>query len=611
MNRHVRWGTALAVGAALLAGLPDRSATPVRAQTPPPDPCSVAVSFTPRSLDAGALAAREAAREAKAGVLDHDDRWRHLDSLYADRAARRAQPRAATATRRSIDVGDVAVLEDAGDMLILANQLDLGDTGIRLVPNVAGGYDVLPGAYGFAPAGGAPIALADDDSRHVTLPFAFPFFGRTHSAAFVNSDGNLTFVTRDSASTERSVSRLATGAPRIAPLFADLDPSVGGAVTTAGDASAYTVTWCGVPEWREPGAAGEARIASVQVTLFPDGTIDVQVSARTTIRDAVIGVSPGATEEFLPVDLTAPAGATGGSRAMGERFISTSELNLVGVSQRFLATHPDQFDGLSIFTDRELLTDSFAYEISISNRIRGLGIPSYDYSREFGTAGRLQSLCNMDALAKYPDDPNSIVLGEFSSAAVMAHEFGHRWLAFARLNDALGMSTADLLGRQDAHWSFFLDTDGSVMEGNDIEDLGEGSFRTVASARRFSPVDLYAMGLIDQSEVPPFFFVQEPIGVLPNRTRESGPRAGIRFQGVRREVTIEDVIAANGVRVPSAAESPRSLRHAFVYVTSPGAPVSAAAVSKLDRFRLAFEQFVSQATGSRLSVQTSLAPETP
>jgi hypothetical protein len=72
----------------------------------------------------------------------------------------------------------------------------------------------------------------------------------------------------------------------------------------------------------------------------------------------------------------------------------------------------------------------------------------------------------MDAIAKYPDDPNARVLGEFSAAAVMAHEFGHRWLAFAKIRNALGTaSTGELLGRGQAHWSFFLDTDGSVWKG--------------------------------------------------------------------------------------------------------------------------------------------------
>jgi hypothetical protein len=39
------------------------------------------------------------------------------------------------------------------------------------------------------------------------------------------------------------------------------------------------------------------------VTLLPDGTIEMQFSARTIIGDAVVGISPGRTSEFTPVDL--------------------------------------------------------------------------------------------------------------------------------------------------------------------------------------------------------------------------------------------------------------------------------------------------------------------
>ena len=41
-----------------------------------------------------------------------------------------------------------------------------------------------------------------------------------------------------------------------------------------------------------------------------------------------------------------------------------------------------------------------------------------------------------------------------------------------------------------------MDSDASVMEGNDIEDLGGGSFRTVGAVRRYSRLDQYAMGLL-------------------------------------------------------------------------------------------------------------------
>ena len=99
------------------------------------------------------------------------------------------------------------------------------------------------------PDTGTRLTLGDDDSRPVRLSFAFPFYGKTYTDAFVNSDGNLTFVQKDDASTERSVGRLVSGPPRVAPLLADLDPSTGGSVSMQDLRDHLTVTWRAVPQF--------------------------------------------------------------------------------------------------------------------------------------------------------------------------------------------------------------------------------------------------------------------------------------------------------------------------------------------------------------------------
>ena len=120
-----------------------------------------------------------------------------------------------------------------------------------------------------------------------------------------------------------------------------------------------------------------------------------------------------------------------------------------------------------------------------------------------------------------------------------------------------------------------MDSDGSVMEGNEIEDLGGGVFRTATASEKYSRLDLYAMGLATDAEVPRWFFIDAPIS---NRTRETGPMAGITINGTRRDVLIQDVIDALGPRVPAAADSPRVHRQAFVFVRQ-AAPCSAPRIS--------------------------------
>ena len=283
MTRESHFRAAI-LGAITTIIFPGNLSAPVRAQST--DPCAA----TSRAADTAARGTAEPApgTTPKTSPLDHDDRWSHLDSLWAHRAAVR-QGRVSTQTanpRLTQDAGEIAVLQDAGDLVIAPNLLDLRDVGLRLMPNDSGGYDVSRVAFAFRQPLGTPITMDDDDARQIALPFTFSFFGRTREHVFVNSDGNLTFGDGDVAATAQSISRFLTGSPRVAPLFSDLDPSAGGRISTFGDDSVFTVTWCAVPEY------GTRQSATVQVTLHRAGPIDIQVSSRTTIREAVVECLP-------------------------------------------------------------------------------------------------------------------------------------------------------------------------------------------------------------------------------------------------------------------------------------------------------------------------------
>ena len=598
MTIQSRLLTAGAISLVLVAIVNQSKATVVRAQSD--DPCATATTTT--------TSARTSSSIGSTGEKQgrHDDRWRHLDSLWAHRAAVAQQRVSTRSTDRSgaQDVGEVAVLQDTGDIMMKANPLDIGDVGLRLAANAAGGFDVSRIAYAFRQPLGSRLTLGDDDASGVTLPFEFPFFGQRYGQVFVNSDGNLTLVESDTDSSERSVGRFLGGPPRIAPFFADLDPSRGVGVLAYSDPDVVTVTWCAVPEY------GRMSTATVQVTLVRDGTIEMQISRRTTARSAIVGASPGATEAFAPADLSAAETVRGGAGAVGEQFTERSSVDVVAASQRFLRTHPDRFDNLVFFTDTQLLTqDAFAYESLVKNRISGINQSVIDYSSEYGSAGQLESICYMDALSKYPDDPFEPFLGVNSTVSVLGQEVGHRWLAFLLFRDHLGRQSSALLGRDRAHWSFFFDSDASVLEGNDIQDLGNGSFRTVETVTRYSLLDQYAMGLVESTQVPSFFYVENPTNVSPAKSASSNPAVGVTFSGTRRDVSIDDVIAIHGRRSPSAADSPRVYRQAFVYIVSAGIAPDAAAIQKIDRIRVAWDQFFSRATDSRMRAETRLSAE--
>jgi hypothetical protein len=549
-------------------------------------------------IEAPALASGAALTPKGDAVSDRKmRRARVYEHLWTHRAAaaRQRQSGARPAPAASVDdVGQIAVVRDQGDVILPPNAFDLRAAAVSFARNGGGGYDARRSDRPFQSSVGDKLTLGDDDSVRVPLPASFPFYGARYSELFVNSDGNLTFGAEDRSSTARNVARFLSGPPRIAPIFDDLDPSSAGGVYRRVDGDAVIVTWCDVPEF-----GGLANRVNVQVRLNADGAIDVVYGATANPTSAVVGLSPGETGIFAPIDVSVAAAAgplPGGTGAVGERFANQPDLDFVALTHAFYQTHGDDYDQLVLFTNtRTTPLGTFAFEFTVANEVSGIGVDIFDDSRGFGSAGRLRSIVDMDALSRFPNDPRQRFLGENNTLSVMGQECGHRWLAYLEFRDGAVNST-ELLGRDEAHWSFFFDSDGSHMEGNDIQDLGNGAFRTVGAVSRYSALDQYAMGLRAASEVPPMFVVTR---VTSGGSAADAPRIGADIRGTRKDVAIADIVAANGARRPDAAAAPKTLRQAFIFLVSSGASPSNDDLLKLETIRGSWEPFFSDSVEGR------------
>jgi hypothetical protein len=582
---------------------PPSTTAPTTPTTPSANPCTSAIAAL--ALASNRAVTAEDAAKSRSQKFDRHSRWNVFNLLWTHEASRtRTPPRTLSGQAAAEDVGDVAVVQDEGDIILPANLLDLAGKGLTFARNSSGGYDVRAADSTFDRDLGTRLSLGDDATVNVPTGTTAQFFGQSYTSAFVNSDGNITFGEGDTASTERDVSRFLTGAPRIALAFADLDPSAGGAVFASARSDAFVVTWCAVPGFED------ATTVTAQVSIARDGAVTMRLAATTTRQDIIVGVSPGRTNEFKPVDLSTSSAATvaGGSAAVGERFAPSADVDFLALAKKFYQTHGDSFDQLVIWTDQRLVTDAFAFESTVANEIAGIGVETYDASGAFGSGGRLRSVVMMDALSKYPADPAAKVpnVGENSTLSLIGQEAGHRWLAFLGIKNASGGFSNVLLGRDDAHWSFFTDSDASVMEGNDIQDLGGGNFRTVGTVSRYSALDQYAMGLRTEAEVPPFFYVDSPTNFSTPVQRDSAPRTGVTFTGTRRVVLIQDIVAAMGARSPSADQSPRVHNQAFIHLVSAGRAADGGNIAKIDRIRQAWEAFFLAATDGRMHADTRI-----
>jgi hypothetical protein len=526
-------------------------------------------------------------------------------------------PAVSKSAARNIDQGSVSIIQDDGTIVFSPNLFDLDNTNLRFTPSGIG-YNVSRVAKNFDPATGAIVmnTLQDDGTleRSFSGGFKFTFYGQTYNSVWVNSDGDLTFGTGDPASDDRDVVRFESRQPRIGPLFVDLNPTCGtGSVATLQRIDRFIAIWNDIPNYYD-GSCTINNHNTFEVVLYPDGTIEFSYNGIQSPQ-AVVGIAPGHDQGSSSpmVDFSTLSAPTFEQGAVFEYFTQTPTVSLTALARQFYQTHGDDYDFMTVMTNFTFdMGFAFAFEENVKNEITGLGgLDVFDNTQLWGSqTGRLRSFLNLGWEYQYtPLDPNTVFMGTNSSVSVIGQEFGHRWMSFADIpggdcNDPSFSNT--VLGRDCAHWSFFFNSHGSVMEGNDLVDNGNNTFTTTGNATtRYSDLDQYFMGLLDSSLVQPTFAVFNPGSFWAN---SSAPQpAGVSFSGTRHDVTINDFITRNGLRSPTVATSQKAFRQAWILLVPAGQTPSAADVTKVDTIRQAWQAFFSTATQSRGTLDTTLA----
>jgi uncharacterized protein (TIGR03437 family) len=524
------------------------------------------------------------------------------------RAANPKAPRAASA-RRDADIGNIAVLENDDSIFGRRNPFNLDKFQVTFTP-AAGKYEYAtsPGGFDQVAAGsGSPVtSLGDDDSRRFELPFAFPFYGVEYRELWLNSDGNVTFNEGDGSSSTRSLGRMAAGPPRISALFADLDPTiVAASVRVTATPTAFTITWLRVPEYND---FGNGRPQTFQLRLVPGGKITFAWDG-VNITDGVVGISPG-DSRIRPLLASFLQNTSGSHDAMiAERFGDAQALDLVAAARRFYETHDDAYDYLAFFNANGVQPGSnvLAFETSVRTSRLGIGDTPVDVGRQYGSANRLQAVLNMGPVSNYPANPNAAHPLRFATGdtglTVFAHEIGHLFLAFSSIRDPANPAARPMLGRQLFHWNFRFNSEASILEGNRIRDDGPNArprFTTTATVEGWAPLDQYLMGLRAPEDVPPTFLVENATTTLID------PRVGVTFNGDRREITVDDLIAVDGRRIPDHTVEQRRFRLAMILIVPEGASASQNDLALLERYRAELESAWPRYSVNRGAMEVSL-----
>lgn len=275
------------------------------------------------------------------------------------------------------------------------------------------------------------------------------------------------------------------------------------------------------------------------------------------------------------------------------------------IGKEFFKTHKDEYDFLVIFSNFDFIMPEFetlAFYNPVKNDIRYIGQKTFNNSSYYGSNGRLQGTIDMGNIAANVSDPLNPKFD--NTLNVLAHEFLHRWGSYVKFKDWNGAVSTKLLGQDGSHWSFLLDTKGSLEYGNQWQDNGNGTFTSVGTGKKFSPLDLYLMGMIDKSEVPPMLLIEND---SVDHTRL--PEPGVTISGTARKVTIDEIIAAEeGERFPSAKDSQKQFKTAFIFITSPGS-FTGQELGGIENIRNGFLTRFSILTDGKALVQVASTPK--
>jgi len=146
------------------------------------------------------------------------------------------------------------------------------------------------------------------------------------------------------------------------------------------------------------------------------------------------------------------------------------------------------------------------------------------------------------------------------------------------------------------------------------QDFTDSSLGTLTLATKGSGA---APTGLDINAGDPFVVTFDAVGPLRHKVTAVDDDGNIEFTsganvtvtGTRRDITINDVIAVEGARVPAAAEG-RTFKVAFILLQQAGSSINQTEVTKLDNIRKGFVTWFNDQTGSRLMLDTTLIATT-
>ncbi|WP_315821399.1 hypothetical protein [Paraflavitalea speifideaquila] len=378
-----------------------------------------------------------------------------------------------------------------------------------------------------------------------------------------------------------------------------------------------------------------------QAVLHRDGSIEMSYKTMAA-KDGIVGIYPilSAGKRMQSIDLSSLTPKSGPFAALYESFHYLRPPRPQDLSCTVIQALGDKFDFLAYYSDFRIDNQeaSSPSDGPIGGKVTGIGDTKQAQTKPIlgsrCTGGRFQLglyhpiFVGANEMQESPPDnapggnPKNIAfytgpLGQATpdgkprpynyAVGHLGHEIGHRWSAYATAHvngETIKLGTWP-------HWDpglearvaypYSLPLEASTQGGSAWQDNPDGTFTKLRDgffvpASGYSYLELYLMGLIAAAEVPDFYLVRPLMQI--------GTDANGRpiFKGQRMRITIQDVIAAEGPRLPDVNHSQRHFNTGIVVIVEHGRKPSAELINRANGIRRQWIDYWAITTGHRSSM---------
>ena len=544
--------------------------------------------------------------------------------------------------------GDLIVLELDNGALGKANLFDLSGRTLRFSPE-GSKYRVET----------LPLRWDSDygpelrDAAVLLQKFAFPFADKSWKTFLVGTTGSIRFGTSDVTldpyghrdggiildrfdQLSEAAGKLVDKAPAICVF---LKPRTSGSHYVKELSDRVVITW----DLSEPfGGLLDFTwfhtINRFQAVLNRDGSIEMSYK-ELAAKDAIVGIYPGSSGTGKPeaVHFSSLSSKDGPFADVYETFHYLNVPKPQDLSCTIIKVLGDNFDFLAYYSDFRIDSQegSTPSDGPVGGKVTGIGQTLHDQTQRVlnsrCTQGRFQlgfaqpvyvganemqeappegaPVGNRHDITSYLHQlaESNKVLAYNYAVGHLGHEVGHRWSAYAsaKVNGkpiSLSMWPHWLPGLQtQVKYPYSQQTEASTLGGGVWQDNRDGTYTQLRDgyfvpATGYSPLDLYLMGLLSAAEVPEFFVLRD---MVPVGEDSDGHRI---FRAERITVKIQDVIAADGPRLPDVFHSQRKFNTGIVIVVEHGKSPSQQLIKQANGIRQQWIRYWDKTTGYRASM---------